>query len=148
MGSPRTGSIRNSDQYQAVKVYLEAASPSGGSDRCSLSPLDMWSGLCLPSPASYSKISDETNDRNHNGNNSPTVLAETPLVPHSNVPEYPASSQDSNNTCSSVTRMSHPSRPAQVESSHLTVERQKFQSLGFSAKVFSQSKRAINKQYV
>lgn len=86
-------------------------------------------GLIPPRP--YPQISDATYDRNHEGNNSPTtVLAETPLVPHDNVPEYPASTQDSNNTNIIINLYCDVTPPG---SSHLATER--LQSLGSSTQL-------------
>ena len=142
MGASRAGPIRNSMQYQASKVHLEVSSSPGGGSRRSLGTLGIQSSLCLPSMASHCKTHVEDHGRNHSGNSSSTILTEASLVPHSDVPEYPASSQNCADTFPPVSEVSHPSRSRQVEPSHLAAEGQRFESLGCFNKVITTLLRA------
>lgn len=131
---------------------------SVGRSRCSLKSMDVQTGLCLSSLASYLNIPLKTYDWNDNSSCSPAVFAKMLMVSPNSASKCLPPSQSSTHTPYSVPRWTHPYEPSQTESSQMftlgkktgykwnfdwgALERQRLQSLGSSSNCSSNLFRA------
>lgn len=84
VGPSQAGSLWYSKKRQAAKIYHTTSSPRA--EATDALPSKWIYNLAYVLPASPLKISFETCDGNHSGDSSPTILAETPMVSYSHVP--------------------------------------------------------------
>lgn len=80
------------------------------------------SSLCLPPLTSYLKVTFETYDKNHSSDNTPTILAKTPMVSYGDASKYPASGKNYAATPPSVSGTYTDPNPHRLNHLHLAVE--------------------------